>query len=50
MKGHTSSIEKREASVYAAAQLLGETTQIINNLQDRELPSLNPEELQFINK
>ncbi|GJT43871.1 hypothetical protein Tco_0952586 [Tanacetum coccineum] len=50
MKCHTSSIENREASVYAAAQLLGETTQIINNLQDRELPSLNPDELPFINK
>nr|GEU94968.1 hypothetical protein CTI12_AA135620 [Tanacetum cinerariifolium] len=50
MKCHTSSIEKREASVNAAAQLLGETTQIINNLQDRELPSLNPDELPFINK
>ncbi|PWA96409.1 hypothetical protein CTI12_AA040060 [Artemisia annua] len=44
MKCHTSSIEKREASVYAAAQLLGETMQIINKLQDRELPSLNPDE------
>ncbi|PWA96363.1 hypothetical protein CTI12_AA039530 [Artemisia annua] len=44
MKCHTSSIEKREASVYAAAQLLGETTQIINKLQNRELPSLNPDE------
>nr|GFA11100.1 hypothetical protein CTI12_AA298070 [Tanacetum cinerariifolium] len=50
MKCHTSFIEKREASVYATAQLLSETTQIINNLQDRELPSLNPDELSFINK
>ncbi|PWA35804.1 hypothetical protein CTI12_AA606100 [Artemisia annua] len=50
MKCHTSSIEKREASVYAAAQLLGETTEIINNLQKRELPSLNPDEFPFINK
>nr|GEW71425.1 hypothetical protein LSAT_6X39981 [Tanacetum cinerariifolium] len=50
MKYHTSFIEKREASVYATAQLLCETTQIINNLQDRELPSLNPDELPFINK
>ena len=50
MKCHTSSIEKREASVYAAAKLLGDTTQIINNLQDRELPSLNPDEFPFINK
>ncbi|PWA87103.1 hypothetical protein CTI12_AA135620 [Artemisia annua] len=50
MKCHTSSIEKREASVYAAAHLLGETMQIINNLQDRELPSLNSDEFPFINK
>ncbi|KAI3723272.1 hypothetical protein L2E82_34742 [Cichorium intybus] len=50
MKCHTSSIEKREASVQAAAQLLGETTHIINSLQDRELPSLNPDELAFIDK
>ncbi|KAI3790536.1 hypothetical protein L2E82_03646 [Cichorium intybus] len=38
MKCHSSEIEKREASVYEGAQLLGETTQIINTLQDRELP------------
>lgn len=37
MKCHENAIEKREASVEAAAQLLGETTQIINSLQDREL-------------
>ncbi|KAL7594888.1 hypothetical protein Lser_V15G28894 [Lactuca serriola] len=37
MKCHTSVIEKREASVQVAAQLLGKTTQIINILQDREL-------------
>ncbi|KAI3679385.1 hypothetical protein L2E82_51294 [Cichorium intybus] len=49
-KCHTSAIEKREASVQAAAQLLGETTQIINSLQDRELPSLNQDELAFIDK
>nr|XP_043611534.1 uncharacterized protein LOC122583171 [Erigeron canadensis] len=40
MKCHTSSLEKREASVHAAAQLLGETTQIINCLRDRKLPTL----------
>ncbi|KAI3679375.1 hypothetical protein L2E82_51284 [Cichorium intybus] len=37
VKCHSSTIEEREASVYAAAQLLGETMQIINTLQDREL-------------
>ncbi|XP_076953835.1 uncharacterized protein LOC143628036 [Bidens hawaiensis] len=50
MKCHTSVIEKREESVQNAAQLLGETMQIINSLQDRELPSLNPDELPFIDK
>ncbi|KAI3679386.1 hypothetical protein L2E82_51295 [Cichorium intybus] len=50
IKCHTSVIEKREASVQAAAQLLGATTQIINSLQDRELPILNPDELAFIDK
>ena len=50
IKCHTSAIEKREASVHAAAQLLGETTQILNNLEDHELPRLNPNELAFINK
>ncbi|KAJ0722261.1 hypothetical protein HanOQP8_Chr08g0284661 [Helianthus annuus] len=50
MKCHTSVIEKREESVHVAAQLLGETMQIINSLQDRELPSLNPDELPFIDK
>ncbi|CAH1452261.1 unnamed protein product [Lactuca virosa] len=50
MKCHESVIEKREASVQAAAQLLGETTQIIITLQDRELPRLNPDELAFIDK
>ncbi|MFS7960863.1 hypothetical protein Hanom_Chr08g00708061 [Helianthus anomalus] len=49
-KCHTSVIEKRKASVHVAAQLLGETLQIINSLQDRKLPSLNPDELLFIDK
>ncbi|KAJ9554759.1 hypothetical protein OSB04_009373 [Centaurea solstitialis] len=50
IKCHKSEIEKREASVHAAAQLLGETAQIINSLEDRELPSLNQNELPFIDK
>ncbi|PWA60621.1 hypothetical protein CTI12_AA326940 [Artemisia annua] len=49
-KCHERVIEKRESSVNATVQLLGETTQIINNLQDRELPDLNPAELPFIDK
>ncbi|CAI9289897.1 unnamed protein product [Lactuca saligna] len=48
MKCHSSEIEKREASVYAAAQLLGETMQIINAIQDSELPSLNLDDLVII--
>ncbi|KAJ0546689.1 hypothetical protein HanIR_Chr08g0363731 [Helianthus annuus] len=50
MKCHTSVIEKREESVHTAARLLGETMQIINCLKDRTLPSLNPDELPFIDK
>ncbi|KAI3785083.1 hypothetical protein L1987_44195 [Smallanthus sonchifolius] len=50
MKCHTDVIEKREESVRAAAQLLGETMQIINTLQDHQLPSLNTDELPFIDK
>ncbi|KAJ9554760.1 LOW QUALITY PROTEIN: hypothetical protein OSB04_009374 [Centaurea solstitialis] len=50
IKCHTSVIEKREKSVYAAARLLGETTHIINSLEDRELPNLKPKELAFIDK
>ncbi|CAI9289700.1 unnamed protein product [Lactuca saligna] len=50
MKCHESVIEKREASVQAAAQLLGETAGIIITLQERELPRLNPDELAFIDK
>ncbi|KAM0042914.1 hypothetical protein Hdeb2414_s0010g00335271 [Helianthus debilis subsp. tardiflorus] len=50
LKCHTGVIEKREASVHTAAQLLGESIQIINSLQDRKLPSLDPNELPFIDK
>ncbi|KAK9063265.1 hypothetical protein SSX86_017135 [Deinandra increscens subsp. villosa] len=50
MKCHTSVIEKREESVHTAAQLLGETMQIINSFQDRQLPSLDHDELPFIDK
>ncbi|XP_076913049.1 uncharacterized protein LOC143571538 [Bidens hawaiensis] len=50
MKCHTSVIEKREESVHTAAQVLGETMQIINSLQDRELPGFNPDELPLIDK
>ncbi|CAI9273891.1 unnamed protein product [Lactuca saligna] len=50
MKCHAREIEKREASVHAAAQLLGETTNIINTLQHRELPNLTEDKLAFIDK
>nr|GEV51851.1 hypothetical protein [Tanacetum cinerariifolium] len=50
MKCHTKVIEKREASVNAAAQLLGQATQIMNTLQDRELPTLHADEFPFIDK
>ncbi|XP_023756904.1 uncharacterized protein LOC111905440 [Lactuca sativa] len=50
MKCHTSVVERRESSVHAAAQLLGEIIQIINTLQERELPSLSPAELASIDK
>ncbi|XP_076911201.1 uncharacterized protein LOC143569097 [Bidens hawaiensis] len=49
-KCHTSVIEKRETTVQYAAQLLGETTQIIKTLQDRGIPSMNPGDLSFIDK
>ncbi|KAK2977777.1 hypothetical protein RJ640_029973 [Escallonia rubra] len=35
-------IEKREESVKLAARLLGETEAILNTLQQRELPTLDP--------
>nr|KAJ0201496.1 hypothetical protein LSAT_V11C600299640 [Lactuca sativa] len=50
MKCHTSAIEKREASVHAATQLLGETMRIINTLQDRQLQRLNLDKLPYIEK
>ncbi|KAJ0764642.1 hypothetical protein HanPI659440_Chr08g0294451 [Helianthus annuus] len=50
MKCHTNVIEKREASVHTAAKVLGKTMQLINRLQDRQLPSLSPDDLPFIDK
>ncbi|KAJ0816160.1 hypothetical protein HanPI659440_Chr00c19g0734291 [Helianthus annuus] len=50
MKCHTSVIEEREASVYDAAQLLGETTQIIETLRGRDIPNMDPSDLPFIEK
>ncbi|KAL8242980.1 hypothetical protein R6Q59_013282 [Mikania micrantha] len=50
MKCHTSAIEKRQACVQAAAQLLGETTEIINIVQGRYSSNMNPDDLPFIDK
>ncbi|KAJ0724209.1 hypothetical protein HanPI659440_Chr12g0445251 [Helianthus annuus] len=50
MKCHTSVIEKREACVEAAVRLFGATKEIINTLQDYDVPSMNPAELPFIDK
>ncbi|KAF5788391.1 hypothetical protein HanXRQr2_Chr10g0463501 [Helianthus annuus] len=50
MKCHTSVIEEREKSVKDAAQLLGETTEIIKTLQDHEIPAMNPSDMPFIDK
>ncbi|PWA34327.1 hypothetical protein CTI12_AA620190 [Artemisia annua] len=49
-KCHESVIEKREESVHAAATLLGKTSEIINTLQARQLPNLNPDDSPFIDK
>ncbi|XP_059659034.1 uncharacterized protein LOC132305408 [Cornus florida] len=45
-----SAIEEREKSVKHAARLLGETEEILDILQQRELPSLNPDQAANINE
>ncbi|XP_076956598.1 uncharacterized protein LOC143631859 [Bidens hawaiensis] len=52
MKCHTSAIEKREACVKGAAQLLGETKEIIKTLQDssRHVSGMHPDNMPFIDK
>ncbi|MFS7982310.1 hypothetical protein Hanom_Chr10g00961291 [Helianthus anomalus] len=50
MKCHTGVIEKREGNVKRAAELLGETTQIIKTLQDHGLPRMNSSDLPFMGK
>ncbi|KAL8234906.1 hypothetical protein R6Q59_021006 [Mikania micrantha] len=49
-KCHTSEIEKREANVKDAAQLLGKTTQLIERLGDGGVPGIRPSDLPFIDK
>ncbi|KAK3014194.1 hypothetical protein RJ639_008695 [Escallonia herrerae] len=43
-------IEKREESVKLAARLLGETEAILNTLQQRELPPLDPNQVAYIDE
>ncbi|KAJ0531670.1 hypothetical protein HanHA89_Chr10g0403521 [Helianthus annuus] len=51
MKCHyMSAIKEREASVKDAAQLLGETREIIRRLQRHGIPSMNPSDMPFLDK
>ncbi|KAJ9549884.1 hypothetical protein OSB04_022427 [Centaurea solstitialis] len=50
MKCHDQAIEKREASVRDAAKLLGSTKKIIEKLQTCEVPSLDPDQIAFIDE
>ncbi|PWA79475.1 hypothetical protein CTI12_AA206060 [Artemisia annua] len=50
MKCHESVIEKREASVKAAAKLLGKTTKIIEWLETFELPSMDDDKMAYIDE
>ncbi|KAI3714113.1 hypothetical protein L1987_72703 [Smallanthus sonchifolius] len=50
MKCHGSKIEEREASVRAAAKILGSAKKIIERLQTCELPSLELDQMAFIDK
>ncbi|XP_021986974.1 uncharacterized protein LOC110883561 [Helianthus annuus] len=51
MKCHyMSAIKERRISVKDAAQLLGETTEIIRLLQDHRIPNMNPSDMPFLNK
>ncbi|GJZ90594.1 hypothetical protein Tco_0662521 [Tanacetum coccineum] len=50
MKCHESAIEKREASVKAAAKLLGKTTKILERLETLELPSMDDDKMAYIDE
>ncbi|GJT18560.1 hypothetical protein Tco_0877266 [Tanacetum coccineum] len=50
MQCHESVIEKREASVKAAAKLLGNTTKIIERLETVELPSMEDDKMAYIDE
>ncbi|KAJ0560290.1 hypothetical protein HanHA300_Chr06g0209791 [Helianthus annuus] len=45
MRCHESVIEKREASVLAAINLFGRTTEIIKGLETHELPNMDPDKM-----
>ncbi|KAM0027137.1 hypothetical protein Hdeb2414_s0020g00566321 [Helianthus debilis subsp. tardiflorus] len=50
MRCHESAIEKREASVLAAINLFGRTTEIIKGLETHELPYMDPDKMGFIDE
>ncbi|KAJ0700945.1 hypothetical protein HanOQP8_Chr10g0373771 [Helianthus annuus] len=50
VKCHESVIEKREASVKAAAKLLGKTSKIIERLEACELPSMDPDKMSYVDE
>ncbi|XP_042758344.1 uncharacterized protein LOC111893527 [Lactuca sativa] len=50
IKCHETAIEKREASVEAAAKLLGRTTEIIKRLEMYELPNIHQDKMAFIDE
>ncbi|XP_076882966.1 uncharacterized protein LOC143531587 [Bidens hawaiensis] len=50
VKCQESVIEKREASVKAAAELLGKTTKIIQRLETCDLPGMDPDKMAYIDE
>nr|GEX12514.1 ribonuclease H-like domain-containing protein [Tanacetum cinerariifolium] len=50
MKCHETVIEKREASVKAAAELLGKTKKILERLETLELPSMDDDKMAYIDE
>ncbi|XP_071700400.1 uncharacterized protein [Rutidosis leptorrhynchoides] len=50
MKCNEGSLEKREESIRTAAQLLGKSKKILNILQMRHLPTLDPDTMAYIDE
>nr|XP_043633327.1 uncharacterized protein LOC122604505 [Erigeron canadensis] len=50
MKCHGSAIEKREASVKAAAKLFGSTKEVLKRLDAWQLPNMDPDKIAFIDE